>query len=109
MISSACLRSVMSRATAYISPAVVVRARAPFEPAVGTVRAEVAVLEVEDELTGLRLLVDLGLRRREIVRVDELDERPARQLGELEPEHLLPSRVEADEVPLERRRADEIE
>jgi len=90
-------------------PRVVVRARAPLEPAVRAVRAQVAVLEVEDELPCLRLLVDLGDGRLEIVGMDELDEWPRLQLLELEAEHPRPCRVQLHEMAVERRRADEIE
>ena len=41
--------------------------------------------------------------------MDEVRERPGLELLELEAEHALPGRVQLDEVPVERRRADEVQ
>src|SRR6478752_7464200 len=83
--------------------------RRPFEPAIRAVGAPIAILEVDQVLTGRGLCLDSGLRLLDVVRVDELDERPRLQLFEVEPQDLLPRWIELNEVAGEGRGADEVE
>jgi len=69
-------------------PRLVVGMGRPLEPAIGPIGMPVAVLEVEHQVTLLRLLADLGQRPLQVVGVNELDERTSRELVELIAENL---------------------
>ena len=89
---------------------VVVGPRRPLQPAVGAVRAQVAVLKIEDELRRSSACLSTSASvASQIVGVHELDERPASSAPPARSRARAPGRVELDEVPVERGGADEIE
>ncbi len=83
------------------------RRRVPGQPAVAAVAAAVAVLEPERALAGAHAL-GRAVRRRAVVRMNEVHVRPAHQLLDRVAERLLPRRVEAAEVAVEAGDAEKI-
>jgi len=85
-----------------------VRHSGPRQPAIRAVAAPEAVLEMQDD-RAFGHFRGFGPRARAIVRVDEVDVRRCAQLGLRETERAHPGRVEALEIAVESRDADQIE